>query len=192
VWAGVDVGGRRKGYDVAVVDDERLLDIIRHLPTPSAVLKALEAHAPAIVAVDSPRGPAPAGKALREEERELRNAICGIRWTPDQATLDAGGPYYDWIRRGLELHRTLDRHGGWEVIEVFPTASWTRWDDRRRATRAAWTKRVMALLPVRGLPSRTNQDVRDAIAAAITARQHAAGTTESFGPIVVPRPGLPA
>jgi hypothetical protein len=44
------------------------------------------------------------------------------------------------------------------------------------------------------LPRRTNQDERDAIAAALTARQHDLGLTEAFGEIVVPssaivRPG---
>jgi hypothetical protein len=39
---------------------------------------------------------------------------------------------------------------------------------------------------VAGMPRRTNQDQRDAIAAAVTARQHTQGLTESFGAIVVP------
>jgi hypothetical protein len=34
-----------------------------------------------------------------------------------------------------------------------------------------------------------NQDARDAIGAAVTARLHELGRTESFGQIIVPRPG---
>jgi hypothetical protein len=31
VWAGVDVGGKRKGFDVAVIDDRRVLVLRSHL-----------------------------------------------------------------------------------------------------------------------------------------------------------------
>lgn len=37
-----------------------------------------------------------------------------------------------------------------------------------------------------GVPTRTNQDQRDAIAAAMTARQHTLAMTETMGDIVVP------
>jgi hypothetical protein len=39
---------------------------------------------------------------------------------------------------------------------------------------------------LRGLPAATNQDRRDAIAAAVTARLHDQGLTEVIGEIVVP------
>ena len=72
------------------------------------------------------------------------------------------------------------------MIEVFPTASWTRWHGKRgRQTRASWTRQALTALGLLGVPARTNQDQRDAIAAAMTARQHAAGTTETIGEIVV-------
>jgi hypothetical protein len=41
-------------------------------------------------------------------------------------------------------------------------------------------------LGVTGVPQRTNQDQRDAIAAAVTARQHTAGLSEAIGEIIVP------
>jgi hypothetical protein len=44
----------------------------------------------------------------------------------------------------------------------------------------------LVALGLDGAPSRTNQDQRDAIAAAVTARQHAKGMTESLGEIVFP------
>jgi hypothetical protein len=31
VWVGVDVGGKRKGFDVAVIDDHRVLALQSHL-----------------------------------------------------------------------------------------------------------------------------------------------------------------
>jgi hypothetical protein len=44
----------------------------------------------------------------------------------------------------------------------------------------------LARLGLEGVPSRTNQDQRDAIAATVTARQHTQGMTETIGEIVVP------
>ena len=190
-WAGVDVGGARKGFDLAVVDERRLLELVPRLRSPQEVRRALEPHRPGLVAIDSPRSAAEPGQTLRECERELRDAVCGIRWTPDQARLDEGGAYYEWIRQGLELYEELAGPGDWELIEVFPTASWTRWAGKREGTRTDWTRAALSRLPLRGLPARTSQDARDAIAAAITARQHALGQTECFGPIVVPKPGPP-
>jgi hypothetical protein len=96
-WLGVDVGGRRKGFDIALVDERGLLSLIV-----------------------------------------------------------ARSPYYAWVVEGLGLFGALARHEV-EVIEVLEK-----------------------------LPTRTNQDQRDAIAAAVTARQHACGETETIGEIVVP------
>jgi predicted nuclease with RNAse H fold len=42
------------------------------------------------------------------------------------------------------------------------------------------------MLGLEGVPARTNQDQRDAIAAAMTARQYTQGMTEAMGEIVVP------
>ncbi len=190
-WAGVDVGGSRKGFDVAIVDEERVVAIAPRRRAPADVLEVLARHRPRVVAIDSPCSAAPDGAGLRECERELARAVCGIRWTPDRATLDGGNPYHEWIRLGLGLYEALQAKG-WRAIEVFPTASWTRWAGPRTGSRAAWTRAALPRLGLRDLPARANQDVRDAIAAAVTARQHARGETEGFGPIAVPRPGPPA
>jgi hypothetical protein len=142
LWAGIDVGGRRKGFDAAVVDAERIVALAR--------------------------------------------AVCGIRYTPSRATLDEGDPYYEWIRHGLELYERLDG-AAWRVVECFPTASWTRWcGPRDGRSRAAWSTGALASLGLAGLPKRTSQDARDAIAAALTARCLDQGATVSFGEIVVP------
>jgi predicted nuclease with RNAse H fold len=94
--------------------------------------------------------------------------------------------YYAWIIEGLTLFSALAA-GIAEVIEVFPTASWTRWHGARgRQTRAAWSRQGLAALGLAGVPARTNQDQRDALAAAVTARQHSLGLTETMGGIVVP------
>jgi predicted nuclease with RNAse H fold len=95
--------------------------------------------------------------------------------------------YYAWVVEGLALFEAL-RARGRPAIEVFPTASWTRWvGPRAGRSRQSWSRAGLAALGLAGLPARTNQDERDAIAAAVTARQHAYGQTETIGEIVVPR-----
>ena len=184
IWIGVDVGGRRKGFDVAVIDERRLLELQRGLGR-DAVVALVDQSRPELVGIDSPRSCAPAGATARDGERALSSKVCGIRWTPDETEVRAN-PYYAWVVEGLELYRTLARRGA-DTIEVFPTASWTRWlGSRAGRSRAEWTRDGLALLSLDGLPGRTNQDARDAIAAALTARAHTQGQTERFGELVVP------
>jgi predicted nuclease with RNAse H fold len=184
VWMGVDVGGRRKGFDVAVIDDRRVLALQGHLACQQVVDLVLE-NRPAVVAIDSPRSCAPSGQAARAGELHLARSICGIRWTPDERCVHANA-YYAWIVEGLALFGALAACDA-EVIEVFPTASWTRWHGPRGAqTRAAWTRQGLTALGLVGVPARTNQDQRDALAAAMTAREHSLALTETMGDIVVP------
>jgi predicted nuclease with RNAse H fold len=183
-WVGVDVGGKRKGFDVAVIDDRRVLALQSHLTCKQVVDLAME-NRPAVIAIDSPCCCAPEGQTARDGELHLAKSICGIRWTPDERRVYASA-YYAWIVEGLALFDALAAHSV-EVIEVFPTASWTRWYGKRGPrTRATWTRQSLAALGLDGVPARTNQDQRDAIAAAMTARQHSLALTEAMGDIVVP------
>ena|SRR5262245_4192919 len=100
--------------------------------------------------------------------------------------ISAQAPITPGSLRDLTFFDALASHGV-EVIEVFPTASWTRWHGKRGSqSRAAWTRQGLAALGLEGVPERTNQDQRDAIAAAMTAHQHSQGLTEAIGDIVVP------
>ncbi len=184
-WLGVDVGGKRKGFDIAVADDRAVVALAGGLDM-AGVVEHVEAARPALVGVDSPRRCAPDGHTAREDERMLAHSVCAIRWTPDAAAVRTSA-YFAWIIHGLELFEALTA-GGVAAIEVFPTASWTRWHGaRRNRSRAAWSRDGLAAMGLDGVPDRTNQDQRDAIAAAVTARQHSRGQTESIGEIVVPR-----
>jgi predicted nuclease with RNAse H fold len=186
MWAGIDVGGRRKGFHVAAVDASGRLAGPVNLRSVGEVAAWVGVLGPEIVAVDSPVTTAPAGTTCREGERRLARSVCGVRWTPEASKLD-GNPYYEWIVHGLELYAEL-RGAGHQVIEVFPTASWTRWAGRRQGSRAAWSSAALERCGLSGLPRRLGQDGRDAIAAALTARLHAEGATECFEEIVVPTP----
>jgi predicted nuclease with RNAse H fold len=190
LWAGVDVGGRRKKFDVAVVDSRRVVGV-RSSFGADEVAHWLRGKGPDVIAIDSPRSAAPKGTRSREGERALASSgLCGIRFTPDLATLQTPHPtnYYEWILAGLELYRELSQGSPkWSVIEVFPTASWSTWAGSRpkHLSRARWSNDALTGLGVGDVPDRTNQDVRDAIAAALTARLYPDGT-RPFGEIVVP------
>jgi predicted nuclease with RNAse H fold len=183
-WLGVDVGAQRKGFDVALIDEHALLELRGGLSV-SPVVELAVAQSPVLVAIDGPCCCAPDGHTSRADERELARHVCGIRWTPDRAHVEVGN-YYAWVRHGLTLFEALVARGV-PAIEVFPTASWTRWCGPRGAlSRARWSRGGLAGLGLAGIPTRTNQDQRDAIAAAVTARRHTQGLTECFGAIVVP------
>lgn len=184
-WAGVDVGGRRKGFHLALLDGRGGVTLARSAD-PAGAAELLGAWAPAVIGIDSPCSAAPDGERSREGERLLARAVCGIRWTPDLATLASGNPYFEWVVHGLELYDELT-DGQAEVVEVFPTASWTRWHGLRSGLpRTRWSAEALASFGLDGLPARTNQDIRDSIGAALTARVHWLGRSESFGSIVVP------
>ena len=189
-WAGVDVGARKKGFHVAVVSTSGIEARFR-ATDPAAVAAFLSEQGPRVVAVDSPRSPARPRQRSREDERALvRAGVCGIRFIPDHATLRSHPRgFYDWVLNGFALYEELVAapEARWAVIECFPTASFTRIGGPRGATsRAAWSRDVLARL---GFDPLGNQDERDAVMAALTARIYDEDGCERFGEIFVPRPG---
>jgi len=193
-WAGVDVGGQHKGFHVAVLDANGLIVGPENVKSADDLFARLQDLSPIVIGVDSPCCPADACTKSRAYERDLAAAVCGIRYTPDANTIINGGAYYEWIRNGFALYDSLATNTvaiGWEVIEVFPTASWTRMHGPKGAeTRAAWSRDALGSLGLTGLPARRlNQDDRDAIAAAWTARLCSeTDMLEWFGDIAVPTP----
>jgi predicted nuclease with RNAse H fold len=181
---GVDVGGKRKAFDVALIEDRSLIGL-RQRQSVDEVVTWLTQAKPTVVAIDSPSTCAPANATHRTAEKKLRDAVCGIRWTPPRDKLN-GNPYYEWIVEGMRLYDAL-RKQPLIVIECFPTASWTRWyGPRNGRSRAKWSGAALETLGLEGMPTSTNQDKRDAIAAALTARDYEQDHYEKFGDIVVP------
>jgi hypothetical protein len=186
VWAGVDVGGRVKGFHAAVVDARRVVAGPRQLRHPADVVAWLAVWCPRLVAVDSPRRPAADGRRSRPDERRLARDVCALRYTPDRTTLAADLRYYEWIHHGFELYRAL-RRARLCAIECFPTAAWTAWlGPRGDEPRARWSARALRTRGLRGVPRPLGQDGRDAIGAALVARAADAGAVRRFGDIVVP------
>src|SRR2546430_808727 len=97
-WLGVDVGGSRKGFDVALIDHREVL-LLRSGLDCDAVIGVVDTARPEVVAIDSPRSCANDGESARASELQLARAICGIRWTPDERRVRAN-PYYEWVVEG--------------------------------------------------------------------------------------------
>jgi predicted nuclease with RNAse H fold len=191
VWAGVDVGAERKGFHVAAVDERQVVHGPVNVVSIAATTELLASLRPMVIGIDSPCRPAPAGARSRACERSLAAAVCGIRYTPDADALVDGGSYYAWIRNGLALYAALAGATGssHRLVEVFPTASWTRlYGPRGPLPRGTWSSAALKSLGLDGLPERRlSQDDRDAIAAAWTARLCSLpGAIEWFGEIAVP------
>ena len=77
-WAGVDVGGKRKGFDVAIIDQRQIVTLQGRL-TCRQVVDLLMENRPAVIAIDSPCCSAPDGHTARDGELQLNKSICGIR-----------------------------------------------------------------------------------------------------------------
>lgn len=188
----MDVGGRRKGFDVAVLDAHDRVHLHRTQDADEVVALTADAR---LVGVDSPAAWAPPGQASRPDERAFARAgICGIRYTPDEGRARARtDDFLDWVWQGLELYDALAA-AGTPAVEVFPTAAWTRWlGPRAGRSRARWSRDGLQRLRADGLtdvPPAASQDARDAVAAALTARQVTEGTVEHFGTMAVPRPDM--
>jgi hypothetical protein len=109
---------------VALLDASGLAVGPVRIPTVDETVAWLLARRPVLVAVDSPRRPPPDGQRSRADERRLARAVCGLRYTPDAAALQASPDYYAWIAHGFALYAAL-AETGLEAIECFPTATWT-------------------------------------------------------------------
>jgi predicted nuclease with RNAse H fold len=193
VWAGVDVGGQRKGFHVALLDRDLHVQVTQWTCVDLCATSLAEAQ-PVVVAIDSPSAWAAPGQLSRECEREFRaSGLCGIRFTPNEAVADQRADrYLEWIEVGLELWHALAA-AGVPTVECFPTVSWTAWLGHRGvATRAAWSRGGIDRLRdlgVSGLAAVRNQDQRDAVAAALTARQQdrQQPTVVTYGDLTVPQ-----
>lgn len=196
MWIGIDVGGRRKGFHAAAIEADRVigLEAFRGSGAVHQTARWAQSRRPTQIAIDSPADWAPEREPSRPCERDFARArICGIRFTPSESAAAARtDAYYEWIAHGLELWREL-RARALPAIECFPTASWTQWyGPRGLRSRTRWTRDALGDLRRRGLAGCDevgNQDKRDAVAAALTARQSEQEPMRCFGPLIVPYPG---
>ncbi len=183
-FAGIDVGGRRKGFHLAVIEGARVVGLEEYRGVGGLVERLVEVG-PQAVGIDSPPEWAPDGEKSRPAEREfVGRKVCGIRYTPDRAAAEAhAGNYYEWIFNGMALWEGLGEAGfQGKSFEVFPTASWTIWHGPRgKRNREEWSQEALEALPLELPEVEWTQDFRDAVAAAWTVALLESGRAEEIG-----------
>ncbi|MGA1213285.1 MAG: DUF429 domain-containing protein [Solirubrobacterales bacterium] len=192
-WAGVDVGGKKKGFHLAVIEGNRVTELERY-PDAQTLASHLIALKPEAIGIDSPSDFAPPGQKSRPQEREFAaKKICGIRYTPDRATCEAHpGTYYEWVFNGMELWDALRAHPHFQgrLFEVFPTAAWTIWHGPRgKRKREDWSQEALMTLPLQLPEVKWTQDFRDALGAAEMLRSRSVASvaiTPAMGIVVPP------
>ena len=190
VTMGVDVGGPAKGFDVAVIDGRRVVELCSRCSRDD-VLGLAGVRRPDAIGIDSPAGCAPPGEKSRAGERALASEVCPIFYTPQESVVRSGHPFYRWMVEGFSLYEGLAAQlPGVPVTEVFPSAAWTVWAGKREGrSKARWSAGALRKARLQGVPSRLSQDARDALGAALVAALYLRGETEDFGGIAVPRAG---
>lgn len=169
--AGVDVGGERKGFHVAVVDAEsaRVVDVRACLRVADAVAW-LGQTGVSVVAIDAPPRALRTRLETRVAERALFRLGYRIQWTRQSGSVPAA----EWMIQGQllweELRAALPEC---TLIETFPTAASDRLD----------TSEVQ--LPLAALAGREKRaemkDFVDAVICVHVALKFAKGEAEPFG-----------
>lgn len=187
---GVDVGGPAKGFDVALVDESRVLELTSRCSR-GDVAALVDLHGPVVAGIDAPLSCAKPGSKSRPGERLLAREVCPIFYTPAEEVVRSGHPFYGWMVEGLDL--AIDLAAAFpavDLVEVFPSAAWTVWAGPRAGRpKPQWSAQALASAGVTGLPRRCSQDARDAVGAALVAALHHEGSTADYGGIAVPQAG---
>ena len=110
LFAGVDVGGPKKGYHVAVLSGQGGLETNCFKKSDDVVSFCLEKGA-TIVGVDAPCGWSSEGRRSRRAEQSLMRMRIHCFFTPtrDSAIRDRGNrkAFYQWMLCGEELYESL-------------------------------------------------------------------------------------
>lgn len=97
---------------MAVLDANGLIVGPENVKTTCELVALLQDRMPVVVGIDSPCRAADLGKKSRPCERDLRGAVCGIRYTPDADTITSGGKSTDFegtaavAGLGVDAHRS--------------------------------------------------------------------------------------
>jgi predicted nuclease with RNAse H fold len=162
VVAGIDVGGARKGFHVAILEENAIVDLRAFLATRD-VAEFLAGHRPALVAVDAPPRATRTEEKTRSAERALAAAGFRMQWTrrADPAA---------WMLNGESLWVELTSRG-FSLVETFPTAV------------ARLRERGGILLDLALLPAEraAYPDLLDACLCALAARRVLASQAVAYG-----------
>ncbi len=182
---------------LAVMDRKgRLLDL-RVVRTDEAILEAVEAHRPALIAIDAPLA-LPEGRHCADRDCECASA--GIMREVDRIAAREGyRPFpallpsmVNLTLRGIAVRETLQA-AGHAVIEVYPGMTQDVLNIPRKGASIEGLRLGLFRAGVRGLPRRRiTHDELDAVTCALTGLLHLARRTEVMGsgipvPLVLPR-----
>ena len=173
--AGIDVGGKKKGFHVAILEESSLkihsLFQAQEATKVKEDIKRLgECRA---IAIDCPPKAIIKGPETRLVERELCKLGYRVQWTRRSPMKPQ-----EWMVNGESLWRALKE---WECIETFPTVT----SDHLNGVRHTLP---IQLLSGRG-KRKQDKDYLDACLCAITAQRylqgesHAIGVGDELGPI---------
>ena len=190
VFVGIDVGGVRKGYHLAVLTPDHIVsnESLLHV---EAVVNRCRELAPTAIGVDAPCGWSADGRS-REAERALAQRSIRAYATPrrDLANLDG---FHAWMRQGEALFAALQSHFplwshaakapiGSFCFETFPHAVTCALHGRivRGKDKAIDRPALLAAAGITLSPTASQDDV-DAALCALTAQKAAAGDFETYG-----------
>ncbi len=128
LYAGIDVGGVKKGQALCLMNADRVVRRLEHGLSVSEVLDVLHEVSDGLrcVGIDAPRQPvsSEAEKSGRACERELvRETGFRVQWTPRECDLEK--QYNRWMIQGFELFARISRElSHVRTLEVFPSASY--------------------------------------------------------------------
>lgn len=195
---GLDLrSGPRYPTGLAVMGrDGRLLDL-RVVRTDEAILEAIEAHQPALIAIDAPLA-LPEGRHCAD--RDCACAAAGIMREVDRIAAREGYRPFpallpSMVRltlRGIALRERLQA-AGHAVVEAYPGMTQDVLGIPRKGAGVDGLRRGLFRAGVRGLPRRrVTHDELDAVTCALTGLLHLARRTEVMGsgipvPLVLPR-----
>src|SRR5688500_5706045 len=105
VSAGIDVGEARKGHDLVVLTQDRVVQVSLGGLTLDQVARTVGEVRPSVVCIDSPPAWATSGRS-RQAERGLAQLGMSAFATPP----DPGDhPFYAWMRAGFDVYATLSQ-----------------------------------------------------------------------------------
>lgn len=168
-FAGIDIGGAKKGFHLCLINEEGAVTDIVRLKTAESVSQYLKEQKPSCIAIDGPARSVRKSVKTREAERQIRMLDYRMQWTPQ-----TGGRAQEWMEQSGYLWTVLRRDFPQiPICETFPTAIQDR----------VLTEEVqlpLAMLQSRLLREHT-KDFLDAILAATAARRIHRNEAEVFG-----------
>ena len=195
---GIDLrSGPRYPTGIATMDADRRCHTIAIARTDEAILDAIEAGAPRVVAIDAPLA-LPEGRDCADPGCACASA--GIMREVDRIAAREGYRPFPTLLpsmvkltlRGIALRETLEARG-YEVIETYPGMTQDVLGIPRKGAGVDGLRRGLKRHGVLGIPRgrRVSHDELDAVTCALTAQLYLEGRTEVMGsglpvPLVLP------